>query len=191
MVSVYKQAPMGAILKQREILDRRALGEALAQLAVLPDTAAGGRGPVVAQLKAALAFGYDEIRRRFEAGAAGAQAVREQCFLMDQLIRALHDFTMTHVYPLANPTSGEHLAIVAVGGYGRGELAPHSDIDLLFLLPYKLTPHAEQVIEYMLYTLWDLGLKVGNATRSIDECLRQARADMTIRTAVLEARYIW
>jgi [protein-PII] uridylyltransferase len=182
---------MGAILKQREILDRRALGEKLAELAARPETASGERRPVVAELKAALTQGYDEIRRRFEAGAAGDQTVREHCFLMDQLIRALHDFTVTHVYPLANPTAGEHLAIVAVGGYGRGELAPHSDIDLLFLLPYKLTPHAEQVIEYMLYTLWDLGLKVGNATRSVDDCLRQARADMTIRTAMLEARYVW
>jgi [protein-PII] uridylyltransferase len=135
--------------------------------------------------------GYAEIRRRFERGALGEQAVREHCFLMDQLIRALYDFVSTHVYPLANPTAGERLAIVAVGGYGRGELAPHSDIDLLFLLPYKLTPNAEQTIEYMLYTLWDLGLKVGNATRSVEECLRQARGDMTIRTAVLESRYVW
>jgi [protein-PII] uridylyltransferase len=182
---------MGAISKQREIVDRRLLGEALTALAELPGTAGGDRMPLVALLKAALKDGYDEIRRRFEAGAGGAQTVREHCFLMDQLIRALHDFTTSHVYPLANPTSGEHLAIVAVGGYGRGELAPHSDIDLLFLLPYKMTPHAEQVIEYMLYTLWDIGLKVGQAARSIEECLRQARADMTIRTAMLESRYIW
>src|SRR5258707_9336463 len=132
MVSVYKQAPMGAILKQREILDRRALGEALAQLAVLPDTAAGGRGPVVAQLKAALAFGYDEIRRRFEAGAAGAPTGREQCFLMDQLIRALHDFTTTHVYPLANPTSREHPAIVAVRGHAPGAPGPPSPLPFPF-----------------------------------------------------------
>ena len=181
---------MGAIQKQREILDRRALGDALALLAAQPGTAAGERGAVVAQLKAALSFGYDEIHRRFDAGAAGAQTVREQCFLMDQLIRTLHDFTMTHVFPLANPTAGEHLAIVAVGGYGRGELAPHSDIDLLFLLPYKSTPHTEQVVEFLLYVLWDCGLKVGHGTRSIDESLRQAMADITIRTALLEARLV-
>src|SRR5262249_43141011 len=127
----------------------------------------------------------------FESGGTGEQAVREQCFLIDQLIRALHDFVTGHLYPLANPTAGERLAIVAVGGYGRGELAPFSDIDLLFLLPYKLTANAEQVIEYILYVLWDLGLKVGQATRSIEDCLRHARADMTIRTALLEGRYIW
>ena len=182
---------MGAIAKQREIVDRRALGEALSALADRPETAAGARGAVVAQLKEALAAGYEEIRRRFDSGASGEQTVREHCFLMDQLVRALYDFVTRHVYPLANPTSGERLAIVAVGGYGRGELAPHSDIDLLFLLPYKLTPNAEQVIEYLLYTLWDLKLKVGNATRSVEECLRQAKGDMTIRTAILEARYVW
>ncbi len=95
------------------------------------------------------------------------------------------------LYPLANPTSGEKLAIVAVGGYGRGELAPFSDIDLLFLLPYKQTPHTEQVVELLLYLLWDLGLKIGQATRSIEECLRQAKSDLTIRTGLLEARYLW
>ena len=182
---------MSIIARQREIVDRRALGEALASLASLPGTAAGDRSAVVGLLKTALRSGHEEIQRRFAAGASGAQTVREHCFLMDQLVRALHDFTIDHVYPLANPTSGEHLVIVAVGGYGRGELAPHSDIDLLFLLPYKMTPHAEQVIEYVLYTLWDIGLKVGQAARSLEECLRQARADMTIRTAMLEARYIW
>src|SRR5690242_6792138 len=182
---------MGAISRQRDIVDRRALGEALEGLAKEGAVADGGRGPVVALLKSALQAGNEEIRRRFEAGGAAAQTVREHCFLMDQLIRALHDFTLGHVYPLANPTAGERLAIVAVGGYGRGELAPYSDVDLLFLLPYKLTPHTEQVIEYMLYALWDLGLKIGQATRSIEECLRQARADLTVRTALLEARYIW
>ncbi len=107
------------------------------------------------------------------------------------MIRVLYDVVTERVYPLANPTAGEKLAIVAVGGYGRGEMAPYSDIDLLFLLPYKQTPHTEQVVEYLLYLLWDLGLKVGQATRSVADCLRYAKADLTIRTALLEARYIW
>ena len=75
------------------------------------------------------------------------------------------------------------MAMVATGGYGRGLLAPGSDIDLLFLLPYKQTAWGESVAEAILYCLWDLGLKVGHATRSVDECIRQAKADMTIRTA--------
>ncbi|HYM03214.1 MAG TPA: [protein-PII] uridylyltransferase, partial [Stellaceae bacterium] len=149
------------------------------------------RKAVAEILRAALLKGRAEIRQRFEGSATGTETVRELSFLMDQLIRTLYDFVGSHVYPLANPTEGERLSVIAVGGYGRGELAPHSDIDLLFLLPYKPTPHSEQLVEYLLYTLWDLGLKVGQATRSIDETLRQAKADMTIRTAVLEARYIW
>ncbi len=149
------------------------------------------RAVLLPPLKAALARGRDEIRRRFEAGGPAARAVAEQSFLIDQLIRVLYDFAIETAYPLANPTEGEKMAIVAVGGYGRGELAPYSDIDLLFLLPYKRTPHNEQVIEFLLYLLWDLGLKVGQATRSVAECLRYARDDLTIRTALLEARYLW
>src|SRR5579864_6517534 len=175
--------------RQREIIDRRSIGTSLEALAA--DAAEPPRVKVVATLREALQQGRAELRRRFEAGDSGAETVRGLSFLMDQLIRALYDFVGSHVYPLANPTSGEHMAVVAVGGYGRGELAPYSDIDLLFLLPYKSTPHTEQVVEYMLYVLWDLGLKVGQATRSIEETLRQAKADLTIRTAILEARYVW
>src|SRR5580704_11382244 len=181
---------MSHIERQREIVDRRALLAALVGLA----EQAGGEPPrakVVEILRQALHAGRAEVRRRFETGASGTDTVRGLSFLMDQLIRVLYDFVGTHVYPLANPTSGERLTLVAVGGYGRGELAPFSDIDLLFLLPYKPTPHTEQVVEYMLYALWDLGLKVGQATRSVEETLRQAKADLSIRTAVLEARYIW
>jgi [protein-PII] uridylyltransferase len=77
------------------------------------------------------------------------------------------------------------MAIVATGGYGCGLMAPGSDIDLLFLLAQADRPK-ESVAEAILYCLWDIGLKVGHATRSIDECIRQAKADMTIRTAILE-----
>ena len=83
------------------------------------------------------------------------------------------------------------MTVVATGGYGRGLMAPGSDIDLLFLLPYKQTAWGESVAEAMLYCLWDMGLKVGHATRSVAECIRQAKADMTIRTALLEARYLF
>src|SRR5438067_515296 len=176
--------------RQRNILDRRALTE---QLSLAGQSVQGGldRSAFVAPLKVALTAGRAEIHRRFEATGDGAATIHEQCFLMDQLIRALFDLVTQVIYPLPNPTSGERLAIVAVGGYGRGELAPYSDIDLLFLLPYKRTPHTEQVVEYLLYLLWDLGLKIGQSTRSVDECLRQARSDLTIRTGLLEARYLW
>jgi [protein-PII] uridylyltransferase len=178
-----------AITKQREIIDRRALTQALSALA--GDGGTPDRMQLLAHLRDVLNRGRGEIQARFEGGGSAAHCIAEQCFLIDQLIRVLFDFVAEHVYPLANPTEGEKLAVVAVGGYGRGEMAPYSDIDLLFLTPYKRTPHTEQVVEYLLYLLWDLRLKVGHATRSVDECLRYAKTDLTIRTALLEARYIW
>src|SRR4051794_38539372 len=123
---------MTAILRQRDIIDRRALGDALAGLAAGARDLEVDRGPVVGLLKAAMSTGVAEIRQRFESGNAGAIAVREHCFLMDQLVRVLYDFTTTAIFRLANPTAAERLSIVAVGGYGRGELAPQSDVDLLF-----------------------------------------------------------
>ncbi|MCW5770452.1 MAG: [protein-PII] uridylyltransferase [Rhodospirillaceae bacterium] len=178
----------------RAIIDRRALLERLDGIAKgKPATEA--RPLVLAVFKEALADGRAEIRRRFDADrdarTRGVDCARAYAYLIDQIIRSLYDFAFEQVYPNPNPTAGERKAVVATGGYGRGELAPQSDIDLLFLLAYKLTPHAEQVIEYMLYMLWDLGLKVGHATRSVDECIRMAKQDQTIRTALLEARYLW
>ena len=182
---------MANIPRQRDIIDRRKLAEELARVLADAPAASIDRRALLPPLKAALARGRGEIRRRFEGDGTAGRAVREQCFLVDQLIRVLYDLVTESVYPLANPTAGEKMAIVAVGGYGRGEMAPFSDIDLLFLLPYKQTPHTEQVVEFLLYLLWDLGLKVGHATRSVAECLRYAKADLTIRTALLEARYVW
>jgi len=170
---------MATILRQRDIIDRRALAEELAQAIADSSAPALDRRVLLPPLKAALNRGRAEIRRRFDADGTAARAVREHSFLIDQLIRALHDLVTETIYPMANPTAGEKMAIVAVGGYGRGELAPFSDVDLLFLLPYKQTPHTEQVIESLLYLLWDLGLKVGQATRSVTECLRYAKADLT------------
>ena len=94
------------------------------------------------------------------------------------------------LHVLHNPTEGEKLSVIGVGGYGRGEMAPFSDVDLLFLTPYKITPWAESVIESTLYILWDLKLKVGYASRTIKDCMRLARDDYTIRTSLVEYRYI-
>jgi [protein-PII] uridylyltransferase len=110
--------------------------------------------------------------------------------MQDEIIRVLFEFAGKHLYPSLNPSEAEHMAVIATGGYGRGLLAPGSDIDLLFLLPYKQTAWGESVAEAILYCLWDMGLKVGHATRSVDECIRQAKADMTIRTAILESRFL-
>ncbi len=108
----------------------------------------------------------------------------------DAFLQELFAFVTGELYPRSNPTSSERLAIVATGGYGRGTLAPGSDIDLLFLNPWRSTAWGEQVAEYLLYLLWDLRFKVGHATRSIDECVKLAREDHTILTSLLEARHL-
>ena len=77
----------------------------------------------------------------------------------------IHDHVIADIYRSSNRSSGERLTIMAVGGYGRGEMAPHSDVDIAFLTPMKQTAWCEQVIEAMLYFLWDLGLKVGQGHR--------------------------
>ena len=150
------------------------------------------RMAVLAALRQAMSDGRAEIRQRFEAGdGGGAGCVVRNSDLMDMLIRTLAEFTQTSIYPCAGPTTGEAYDVVATGGYGRGEMCPQSDIDLLFLLPHKRTARVEQIVEYMLYMLWDLGLKVGHAVRPVDDCLRQAKIDVTIRTNLLESRHLW
>ena len=120
----------------------------------------------------------------------GQAAARALSAIQDAAIQVLYDFAVKSFYPAKNPTTSEHITVVATGGYGRGELAPGSDVDLLFVRPYKQTAWGESVIEFMLYMLWDLGLKVGHATRSLPECVRLGKQDITIRTALLEARYL-
>ena len=129
-------------------------------------------------------------RRQLKADGYGRACAEGLSQFQDALIKLAYDFTTTHVYRADNPSTAERMAVVAQGGYGRGLLAPGSDIDLLFLLPYKQTAWGESVAEYMLYLLWDLGFKVGHATRTIDQCVRLSHSDMTIRTALLDARLI-
>ena len=181
-------------LKLDEIIDGRLLREELSALTAETngdgsDTAV--RMAVLKLLKARMAEGRVAAERLLMDDGGGTACAARLSHLMDEIIAALYDFAVGHVYRAKNPSAAERMAIVAVGGYGRGTLAPGSDIDLLFLLPYKQTPWGEQIVEYMLYMLWDMGLKVGHATRNIEECLRLSRSDMTIRTAVLEARFVW
>ncbi len=181
-------------LRLDELIDGEALRRDLTALTA--DTQGDGSSPAVRSAVLNLLKQYRAAGRRgaelmlMEDGGGKACAARLS-HVMDEIVCALYDFAATHVYRTRNPSAAERMAIVAVGGYGRGTLAPGSDIDLLFLLPYKQTPWGEQVVEYMLYMLWDMGLKVGHATRNIDECLRLARDDVTISTALLEARFLW
>lgn len=120
----------------------------------------------------------------------GRRCAERLCHVQDEIIRILYSAATRHLYRSPIPSGAERMAVVATGGYGRGLMAPESDIDLLFILPYKQTAWGEQVAEAILYCLWDMGLKVGHATRSVDESIRQARGDMTIRTAILETRFL-
>ncbi len=148
------------------------------------------RAALVERLRQLVDEALTESRRQFERDGDGRACAEGLSAFQDALIRLAYDFTTNHVYRAKNPSAAEHMAIVATGGYGRGLLAPGSDIDLLFLLPYKQTAWGESVAEYMLYLLWDLGFKVGHATRTIDQCVRLSHSDMTIRTALLDARLI-
>jgi [protein-PII] uridylyltransferase len=135
--------------------------------------------------------GRAEIARAFAATPFDARAMTSAyCFLTDQLVRSTLQIAVQRLHPKPNPTSGERLAVIGVGGYGRGEMAPFSDVDLLFLIPYKATAWTESVIESMLYMLWDLKLKVGHSTRTIRDCIRLGSEDFTIQTALLEHRFI-
>lgn len=151
---------------------------------------AAARTRVITHLKKTLADGRSRAEAQLRANGKGTRCAVYLSALQDAIIHALHALAIRRLYPQDNPSTGERMAIVAVGGYGRGTLAPGSDVDLLFLLPYKQTPWGESVVEFILYALWDLGLTVGHATRNVDQCLRLSKSDFTIRTAVLEARFI-
>src|SRR5687767_14792451 len=174
-----------------DLFDERVLVSYLERLA---DQHAGSehdlRRAVAQRMKTVLVAGREHAEQVLLMDRQGRRCAERLCLMQDEIIRVLFEFVSRRLYPSQNPSEAERMAIVPTGGYGRCLLAPGSDIDLLFLLPYKQTAWGEQVAEAILYCLWDLGLKVGHATRSIDECIRQAKADMTIRTAILESRFL-
>ena len=161
------------------------LADALANL-----TDAAGRAPrdaVLGVFRRHLARIQHSIQDAFERDhLTGLRAAGALAALVDGLVRMLHGHVVSDTV-LGPPNS---LTIIATGGYGRGVLAPFSDVDLLFLTPRVADDHTLKVVEYMLYFLWDLGLKVGHATRSVDECLAEAAKDTTVRTSLLDARLL-
>jgi len=172
-----------SVPSRRAIVDRRALAEC---------TATASRADLTQILRQALTDGRAEIARRLaDKPYQGTETAEAYAFLTDQILRLVHDYVVTSLHPIHNPTASERLLVMAVGGYGRGEMALHSDVDIAFVTPWKPTGWTEQVIESMLYILWDLGLKIGQSSRSLDEVMRMAQGDHTIRTALLESRYVW
>ena len=153
---------------------------------------ADARARALAILSAERDAAVQHARARFEGGRLdGVETARLLSAVHDALVGAIWDFATTHILPNANPSESERMALCAVGGYGRGEMAPFSDLDLLFLTTDKKTPpHVEQVTEYVLYLLWDLGFTVGHSVRTSDQAIRLAKEDQTILTALLDLRHL-
>ncbi|HEX9859237.1 MAG TPA: [protein-PII] uridylyltransferase [Paracoccaceae bacterium] len=179
------------ILPGAEIIDPCAILQSIAaEIGSAPDHRAA-RAIAVQHLAAAKTGGNAALAAAFAAHPQDSRAlIQAQALLTDGLVTVALDVAMHHLHPLPSPTETERICVLAVGGYGRAEMAPHSDVDLLFLTPWKMTPWAESVIESMLYMLWDLKLKVGHASRTVRDCIRLGREDITIRTALLEHRFL-
>ena len=197
--SIEAKAPRGTALGARgprtaealSPVDFAQLREEIRTLTREAKSPTDARPEVLARLKEAYRESREAILEAFKESRDGRRTARRLSDLADRIVRLACEHASEDLYPLGNPSKAEKLTLVAVGGYGRGELAPFSDIDLLFLLPYKITPRSEQVVETVLYLLWDMGFKVGHATRSLTDCLRRARDDHTIATNLLETRYLW
>ncbi|MCL4676610.1 MAG: [protein-PII] uridylyltransferase, partial [Pararhodobacter sp.] len=165
----------------------RSLDEGLADLGEARDI----RAFAVKTLLETLRHGNAALRSALAAAPREARSyVRAQTWLTDIVVTCALNVAQRNLHLNHAPTEGQRMAVLAVGGYGRAEMAPQSDVDLLFLAPYKVTGWAESVIESTLYILWDLKLKIGHSSRTIDDCLRLGREDYTIRTALLEQRFL-
>jgi [protein-PII] uridylyltransferase len=169
---------------------------------LIPSGAGGAAAPIprdaaLGLLRRHLGSIQQRVQESFEARQiSGLAAARWLASLTDGMVAAIHAYTVAQVPPAAAPArdgaaaAEPRFALVATGGYGRGVLAPYSDIDLLFLTDAPMGPQGRRAVEFMLYLLWDLGLKVGHATRTVGECLEDAKADATVQTALIDARPI-
>ena len=184
-------APDRLICPAQSIFDAGNVRAALSAAVADAKDAAAIRRATVTVLSNVQKAGRQTITDAFLADPFNARpTTRAISWLTDQIVQEVLFVATQILHPLPNPTESERLSLIAVGGYGRGEMAPQSDVDLLFLTPYKITPWAESVIESMLYVLWDLKLKVGHASRTVKDCIRLGRDDFTIRTSLVEHRYI-
>ena len=169
---------------QRAIIDRRLIADRIRSLR--PGKKLGREVTVI--LKEALGDGRKEIARRLsDEPGDGRSTAEATAFLHGQIVRLAFDFVMERV--VSEPAGG--IALVGLGGTGRGEMAPASDLDLMVLTAKAPGPSEEQAAEAILHLLWDLKLKVGHSIRSTNQLIGLAKKDMTVRTAFLEARWLW
>ncbi|MCP5075155.1 MAG: [protein-PII] uridylyltransferase [Rhodobacteraceae bacterium] len=186
-----KDARNAQLCAPEEVFDSGAVYAELNRLAQDSDNNQTLRKSVAHALNEANEAGRRLIRTRYQENPFETKQVTEAYTrLTDNLVLAALHVATQHLHPLLSASEAERISILAVGGYGRGEMAPYSDVDLLFLSPYKLSPWTESVVETMLYILWDVRLKIGHATRTIDDCLRLSKEDLTIRTSLLESRFL-
>ena len=120
----------------------------------------------------------------------GNEAKSLFCKKTDILVSTVFNLVHKKFHPLTHPSESQSLSLVAIGGFGRGEMAPYSDIDLLFLSNKRQTGWAKSVVESVLYLLWDLKFKVGHSSRTLSDCVKLGFDDLTIRTSMLEKRYL-
>ena len=180
---------MIAALAAKHLISPEKLRSELTAAAAQAGTAKAELRPAIVKiLKTALEQSHTLAEQQLVANGEGTRCAESLSLGEDEIIRSLFDLASNHLFPAQG--TEEKISVVAVGGYGRGTLAPGSDIDLLFVLPARQTERVQNIVEFLLYCLWDTRQKVGHATRSIDECIRLAKSDNTILTAILEARYI-
>ena len=155
---------------RREIINRRLLSGKIAALNEQISDRVQRRPALVALLKDNLQKGREVIEKTFWDGAAGPEVAAANSYLIDQVITVTFEDVDRRIFPSVNPTAADRLALIAVGGYGRGEMAPFSDVDVSFLHPWKLTPRAEQVVEYLLYIFFFPLITYKNNLSSISVC---------------------
>jgi [protein-PII] uridylyltransferase len=179
------------IQNPERLIDVAALRDTLNRLVAVQTSGISKIRPaIVDELKSILKSARAEAERRLLSDGKGTQCAKNLAYVQDEIIHTIYEFAIEKIFPRTNAKDLQEVAIIAVGGYGRGTLAPGSDIDLLFLLPGKQEASSGRLVEFILYTLWDMRLKVGHATRSTEECIRLAKTDNTILTSILEARFI-
>ncbi len=191
-------APENLVCDADQVFDRKAICAALTKAAREAKDETDLRRAAVDLLGTARKNGFAAIEAGFLAAPFDARpATRAYTWLSDCIIGCTFRLVTTFAHPIGDATGDvgktngdEQIALLAVGGYGRGEMAPQSDVDLLFLSPREITPRAEKIIESMLYILWDLRLKVGHASRTVRDCVQLGHEDFTIRTALLESRFL-
>ena len=171
--------------QQRAIIDRRVVADRIAPLR----QGKKAEKEVSAILRDSLLAGREEIARRLaEEPGNGRAAAQATAFLHDQLVRLAYDFVYNSI--VGQPLHDD-LTLVGLGGTGRGEMAPFSDLDLMFLTVRAPTAEQERAAEAILHLLWDLKLKVGHSVRSVQQLIALTKQDMTVRTSFLEARWLW